>query len=117
MPYLLARALLLTACAAAAQTARDTDGDTSSWPASAFGCGASMPLRAITCSEVNVDRYGRTVAACTAAGQDIGVAMVRLLDYARYSRGHYAAEQLEAEQARRGLWSGSFMAPWKWRAR
>jgi endonuclease YncB( thermonuclease family) len=29
--------------------------------------------------------------------------------------GAYAAEQLEAEQAQRGLWSGSFVPPWEWR--
>jgi len=34
------------------------------------------------------------------------------LDYEWYSGGAYAAEQLEAEQAERGPWSGSFMAPW-----
>jgi hypothetical protein len=38
------------------------------------------------------------------------------LDFGRYSGGHYAAEQLETEQAQRGLWSGSFVngltAPW-----
>ena len=29
----------------------------------------------------------------------------------------YDAEQLEAEQAGRGLWAGSFVPPWEWRAR
>jgi endonuclease YncB( thermonuclease family) len=37
------------------------------------------------------------------------------LDYDRYSHGAYADEQLEAEQAQRGLWSGSFVPPWDWR--
>jgi endonuclease YncB( thermonuclease family) len=72
----------------------------------------------ITCVERDVDRYDRTVATCTVAGQDIGAAMVRqgwALDFERYSGGHYAAEQLEAEQAQRGLWSGSFVPPWEWR--
>jgi endonuclease YncB( thermonuclease family) len=48
------------------------------------------------------------------AGQDVGAVMVRqgwALDYERYSGGAYAAEQLEAEQAQRGLWSGSFVPP------
>jgi endonuclease YncB( thermonuclease family) len=72
----------------------------------------------ITCTERDIDRYGRTVATCSVAGQDIGSAMVRqgwALDYNRYSGGAYAAEQLEAEQAQRGLWSGSFVPPWQWR--
>jgi endonuclease YncB( thermonuclease family) len=29
----------------------------------------------------------------------------------------YDAEQIEAEQAQRGLWSGSFIEPWEWRRR
>jgi endonuclease YncB( thermonuclease family) len=73
--------------------------------------------RELTCIEVDRDRYGRTVATCTVAGQDIGAAMVRqgwALDFEGYSTGAYAAEQLEAEQAQRGLWSGSFTPPWEW---
>jgi endonuclease YncB( thermonuclease family) len=74
----------------------------------------------LTCTEVNRDRYGRTVATCTVDGQDIAAAMVRqgwALDYERYSGGAYAAEQLEAEQDQRGLWAGSFVPPWEWRGR
>jgi endonuclease YncB( thermonuclease family) len=59
------------------------------------------------------------VATCS-VGQDIGAEMVRqgwALDYERFSDGRYAAQQLEAEQAERGLWSGSFIPPWEWRAR
>jgi len=66
----------------------------------------------------NRDRYGRTVATCSVNSQDIGSAMVRsgwALDYERYSKGAYAAEQIEAEQHQRGLWSGSFVPPWEWR--
>jgi endonuclease YncB( thermonuclease family) len=75
--------------------------------------------RELTCVERDIDQYGRIVATCTVNGEDIGAAMVRqgwALDFERYSNGAYAAEQLEAEQAQRGLWSGSFVAPWEWRA-
>jgi endonuclease YncB( thermonuclease family) len=145
MPYLLA--LLLAACAAAAQPARVIDGDTFDlngerirlWGIDAvegdqvcqrdgheWRCGddATLALQTlidqggIACTEVDTDRYGRTVATCSVAGEDIGAAMVRsgwALDYERYSGGHYAAEQLEAEQAQRGLWSGAFVPPWEWR--
>jgi endonuclease YncB( thermonuclease family) len=68
----------------------------------------------------DVDRYGRTVATCAVGLQDIGAAMVRqrwAVDNEWYSGGAYAAEQLEAEQAERGPWSGSFVAPREWRAR
>jgi endonuclease YncB( thermonuclease family) len=69
----------------------------------------------ISCSEVDRDRYGRTIATCTVKGQDVGSAMVRsgwALDYDRYSHGRYAAEQRDAIQAQSGLWSGSFVPPW-----
>lgn len=72
----------------------------------------------LVCDERDVDRYGRTVATCTVGGVDIGSELVRqgwALDYENYSKGAYAIEQLEAEAAQRGLWSGSFVPPWEWR--
>jgi endonuclease YncB( thermonuclease family) len=94
-----------------------------SWQASAetqpqpgAALAALLDGQPLTCTEVDGDRYGRTVATCTVAGQDIGAAMVRqgwALDVERYSSGRYAAEQLDAEQAQRGLWSGSFVPPWE----
>jgi endonuclease YncB( thermonuclease family) len=148
MTRLLALLLLVTATAAAAQTVRVVDGDTLAlsdgakirlWGIDApegsqicqrdgrpWECGddATAALEAlldgqqVACTDVDRDRYGRTVATCTVDGQDIAAAMVRqgwALDYERYSGGAYAAEQLEAEQAQRGLWSGSFVPPWEWR--
>jgi endonuclease YncB( thermonuclease family) len=148
MPYLLALVLLVTAAAAVAQPAGVIDGDTLElstgecirlWRIDAlegdqvcqrdgrpWRCGddatraleALVDGRDLTCVELDVDRYGRSVATCTVDGQDVGAAMVRsgwALDYERYSGGAYAAEQLEAEQAQRGLWSGSFVPPWEWR--
>jgi endonuclease YncB( thermonuclease family) len=72
----------------------------------------------VTCEKVNTDRYRRTVARCHVNGRDLGAEMVRqgwAVDYPRYSRGHYAAEQAEAERHRRGLWAGTFVLPWEWR--
>jgi endonuclease YncB( thermonuclease family) len=74
----------------------------------------------IKCTEVDHDEYGHTVATCVVNGRDVGSDMVRsgwALDYAKYSRGAYLGEQLDAIQAQRGLWAGSFMPPWEWRAR
>lgn len=71
------------------------------------------------CAPVERDRYGRTVARCTAGkGGDLGSMMVTLgwaLDYARYSDHAYRVEQDMAQAAGRGLWRGSFVVPWKWR--
>ena len=37
------------------------------------------------------------------------------LDWPNYSRGMYDAVQREAEHAGRGMWSGSYVAPWLYR--
>jgi endonuclease YncB( thermonuclease family) len=37
------------------------------------------------------------------------------LAYRRYSKDYVAAEN-EARKAKRGMWRGTFVKPWKWRA-
>ena len=74
--------------------------------------------RSVTCTPVEVDQYNRDVATCTVDELDLGEAMVRgghALDYARHSRGRYAAAEREARDARRGLWAGTFQTPATWR--
>lgn len=74
--------------------------------------------RPTSCIEVDRYRYRRMVAVCTAGGTDIGEWMVRqgyALDWPRYSAGFYARAQDEAKTAKRGIWAGSFQAPWDWR--
>ena len=91
-----------------------------------YRCGAAaankldafIEQRPIVCSPVDRDRYGRIVAVCSVAGIDLGDWMVRgglAIDYSRYSRGEYVAAQRE-EFAKRGMWSGSFVAPWDFRS-
>jgi endonuclease YncB( thermonuclease family) len=117
---LAALILLVIATTASAQTARVVDGDTLElktgerirvWGIDApegsqvcqrggrpWQCGddaaaaleALVDGRELTCTEVDRDRYGRTVATCTVAGRDIGATMVRqgwALDFERYSTG------------------------------
>jgi endonuclease YncB( thermonuclease family) len=74
--------------------------------------------RDVTCATVDTDRYGRDVARCSAGGKDIGAAMVRAgwaVDYRRYSKGAYAAEEAEAKTAMHGVWAGGFERPEAWR--
>lgn len=76
--------------------------------------GAAAPI----CETVNRDRYGREVAKCEIAGDDLARLMVRsgwAVDWPRYSKGAYAEDQDEAETHKRGLWAGFFAAPWDWR--
>lgn len=71
----------------------------------------------LTCETRDVDRYGRTVAVCTADGQDINAAMVTqgwALAYRQFS-DDYVAQEGEAQKDGLGMWQGEFKAPWDWR--
>lgn len=75
--------------------------------------------RPIECVEVDRDRYKRVVSVCTLAGTDIADWLVRnglALDWPQYSKGGYAAAQIEAKRDQRGVWGGSFKEPWNYRA-
>jgi endonuclease YncB( thermonuclease family) len=93
----------------------------------AYACGraATRALAAliggpVSCTLMTHDRYERAVALCTAAGRDLGDAMVRAghaLDYGRHSGGRYAEAEREARAAKRGVWAGTFEEPEAWRRR
>lgn len=75
--------------------------------------------RRLTCLAGKRDRYNRTIAICNAGKTDINREMVRsghAVAYIRYSKD-YLMDQLSAKRHRRGLWSGTFQMPWKYRAR
>ncbi|RXG97360.1 thermonuclease family protein [Bradyrhizobium zhanjiangense] len=75
--------------------------------------------RAVSCEPVSTDRYGRTVAACSVSDVDLAEWLVRnglAFDWPRYSKGKYDSAQREAERAGRGLWAGSYVVPWLYRA-
>ncbi len=76
--------------------------------------------RPVTCSPAGQDQYGRTVAVCHLGtpGPDLGhwlVANGHALDWPRYSKGRYDDAQAAAKAAGRGIWSGSFVEPWRYR--
>jgi endonuclease YncB( thermonuclease family) len=76
-----------------------------------------VAARPITCERRNVDRYGRVVAVCSAADEDLNAWMVRqgwALAYRHYSTA-YVADEEAAHVARLGIWRGTFEAPWDWR--
>lgn len=80
---------------------------------------AFIARRPVTCVPLTNDRYGRTVATCTVAGNDLADWLVRnglAMDWPQYSKGKYNEAQREAEHAGRGLWAGSYVAPWLYRA-
>ena len=102
------------------QSCRDARG-------SEYGCGQaarSALIGRIGSSEVSCrgggrDRYKRMIAVCLASdGTDLNGWLVRngwALAYRRYSV-RYVREEREAKAARRGMWSGRFVPPWRWRS-
>jgi endonuclease YncB( thermonuclease family) len=74
----------------------------------------------VDCVPRDIDEFGRVIAQCSVNGRDVGAWMVRngwALDYKHFSGRHYAREQRDARNAKRGLWQGEFELPWKWRVR
>jgi endonuclease YncB( thermonuclease family) len=70
----------------------------------------------VRCEVVERDRHGRQ--GLLAQRVDIGRRLVSsgwALAYRRYSTDYVDAED-EARKAKRGMWRGSFMKPWVWRA-
>lgn len=68
----------------------------------------------VRCMPVDGDRYGRIVARCTASKVDLGQMLVSrglAVEEPQYSHGHYAADQLAARRAGRGIWAGRFVKP------
>jgi len=79
---------------------------------------AFIARRPVSCTPISLDQYGRTVATCTVGDTDLGHWLVSnglALDWPNYSKGMYDAIQREVEHAGRGIWSGSYFAPWLYR--
>ena len=76
--------------------------------------GANKDLQ---CSLRDVDQFGRLVMQCFNGSTDIAAAMVRsghALAYRHFS-DLYVAEEEQAKTSLKGIWSGTFSPPWKWR--
>lgn len=75
--------------------------------------------RALTCTELDHDRYGRSVARCRdARGADVAEVLTEAgaaFAYRRYSEDYVTAEQ-RARAAGRGVWAGQATRPAAFRA-
>jgi endonuclease YncB( thermonuclease family) len=73
----------------------------------------------VNCEPRATDRFGRTVAVCSAAGvPDLGEAMVRdgyAVDLGGAAGNPYRDAEAEAQTAKRGIWRGAFERPSDWR--
>jgi endonuclease YncB( thermonuclease family) len=99
------------------QTCRDANGND-------WACGKAASQRLfelisggpVECTAEGHDRYGRTLATCSAQGvSDLGAMMVRE-GYAVNYGGYWIAEA-SARLRRNGLWAGDFERPQDWRRR
>jgi len=73
----------------------------------------------VHCEARATDRFGRTVAVCSAQGvTDLGEAMVRdgyAIDLGGAAGNPYREAEAEAQTAKRGIWRGTFERPSDWR--
>jgi endonuclease YncB( thermonuclease family) len=92
-----------------------------------YRCGAKaaneldtfIARRPVDCSPVSLDQYRRTVAVCSIESVDLAEWLVLkglALDWPTYSKRKYEGAQREAEHAGRGIWAGSYVEPWLFRA-
>jgi endonuclease YncB( thermonuclease family) len=75
--------------------------------------------RELKCEASRLDQYKRVLAVCFLPdGSDVNGWMVRQgWALAFRSTRRYRAEHEDAASAKRGLWAGTFAAPWEWRER
>ena len=69
------------------------------------------------CSIKGKDKYDRILTICYNDGQDINAELVRkglVVAYKRYSED-YIKQETEAKENNRGIWSGTFVYPEKYR--
>nr|WP_246044001.1 thermonuclease family protein [Ruegeria sediminis] len=74
--------------------------------------------RTARCRPLDRDRYGRTVARCEVAGEDVGRTLVEkglAFAFRKYS-GDYVSQERVAMAEKSGLHSGTVQAPWLFRA-
>ncbi len=86
---------------------------------SAFALAERIGRAAIRCQPRDKDRYGRVVAVCFKASDDLNRWMVAngwAVAYRNYSLD-YVADEDRARRGRLGMWSGTFDMPWDWRAK
>ena len=73
--------------------------------------------RKVSCIKKTKDRYKRSISICYVDENDINSLMVKrgwALAYRKYSK-KYVKDEAIAKLNDAGMWSGKFIAPWKWR--
>lgn len=84
----------------------------------AFALADFLGQRTVSCTRRDTDRYGRMVAVCSVADVEVNRWLVEqgwALAYVQYGGGVYLDSQDRARAGKRGIWQGSFQAPWEYR--
>lgn len=71
--------------------------------------------KTVSCTIVEKDRYGRTVASCKAGGVDLATEQTTsgwTRDWPRYSQGRYADAEKQARALRVGIWAEDCPEVW-----
>jgi endonuclease YncB( thermonuclease family) len=86
---------------------------------SANALDALIAKRPVSCVPVSLDQYGRTVATARWLGSILptGLSAMALRWIGRAIPTAGTDAQRDAEHAVRGIWAGSYFAPWLYRAR
>jgi endonuclease YncB( thermonuclease family) len=101
-----------------APEAGQTCGDWRPGPEAAAALSAFIAGRTVACERRDTDRYGRTVATCTAGDGDLGARMVAAgwaWAFTRYSHD-YEGQEAAARAAGLGVHGKGCETPWTWRA-
>ena len=87
--------------------------------AAALALSDQIAARPVTCSPRAIDRYRRVVAICAAGGADLARWLVGAglaIDWPYYSRRAYSTDQAAATSKGAGMFAGSYLEPWTYRA-
>jgi len=79
---------------------------------------AFIARRAVDCVAADRDRYQQRVAVCRVGQTDIAEWLVSnglAFEASDGGNGAYAAAQSDAARGQRGIWSDSFVEPWRYR--
>lgn len=71
----------------------------------------------VTCKSDERDQWDRLISFCEVEGEDLNAWLVEqghAIAVERFSKAYVRHEQ-RARKARRGIWKGRFVEPWKWR--
>ena len=91
------------------------------WPAGSLATARLKALtagRLVICDDRGRDRDGRTIARCTANGEDLGAILVRegmAWAFVRYS-SDYVQQEAKAKADRLGVHAHRCVPAWEWRA-